>query len=84
MELGQFLLQAYVVRCRFVACRPDILHCHDWPSAPVCYGDKGPSKSIFTIHNLNFGADLIGRAMQAAQVTCMHTFVSDNHGLLLH
>ena len=50
-------------------CRPDIIHCHDWPTAPVCYGDKGPSKSVFTIHNLNFGADLIGRAMQAAQVT---------------
>ena len=50
-------------------CRPDIIHCHDWPTAPVCYGDKGPSKSLFTIHNLNFGADLIGRAMQAAQVT---------------
>lgn len=49
--------------------RPDIIHCHDWPTAPVCYGDKGPSKSVFTIHNLNFGADLIGRAMQAAQVT---------------
>ncbi len=53
---------------RAVACRPDIIHCHDWPTAPVCYGDKGPSKSVFTIHNLNFGADLIGRAMQAAQV----------------
>ncbi len=51
-----------------VVCRPDIIHCHDWPTAPVCYGDKGPSKSVFTIHNLNFGADLIGRAMQAAQV----------------
>lgn len=50
-------------------CRPDIIHCHDWPTAPVCYGDKGPSKSVFTIHNLNFGADLIGRAMQAAQVS---------------
>lgn len=58
-----------IVVCELVVvCRPDIIHCHDWPSAPVCYGDKGPSKSIFTIHNLNFGADLIGRAMQAAQV----------------
>lgn len=59
-------------------CRPDIIHCHDWPTAPVCYGDKGPSKSVFTIHNLNFGADLIGRAMQAAQVHFM-SFACSNH-----
>ncbi len=62
------LVLADLDQTRAVVCRPDIIHCHDWPTAPVCYGDKGPSKSVFTIHNLNFGADLIGRAMQAAQV----------------
>lgn len=62
--------------------RPDIIHCHDWPTAPVCYGDKGPSKSVFTIHNLNFGADLIGRAMQAAQVgtTVSPTYAAEVSG----
>ena len=48
-------------------CRPDIVHAHDWPTAPVAFGDLGgATKSVFTIHNLNYGADLIGRAMAAA------------------
>lgn len=43
------------------------MHAHDWPTAPVAFGDLGGTcKSIFTIHNLNYGADLIGRAMTAA------------------
>nr|Q43846.1 RecName: Full=Soluble starch synthase 3, chloroplastic/amyloplastic; AltName: Full=Soluble starch synthase III; Short=SS III; Flags: Precursor [Solanum tuberosum]CAA65065.1 glycogen (starch) synthase [Solanum tuberosum] len=53
---------------------PDIIHCHDWSSAPVAwlfkeqYTHYGLSKSriVFTIHNLEFGADLIGRAMTNA------------------
>ena len=49
------------------SCRPDIVHAHDWPTAPVAFGDLGGRcRSIFTIHNLNYGADLIGRAMLAA------------------
>eukprot|EP00892_Ulva_mutabilis_P005442 jgi/Ulvmu1/326/UM001_0330.1 len=46
----------------------DIVHCHDWPTAPVAFGDTGGSKPVFTIHNLNYGAELIGRAMGAAAV----------------
>ncbi|XP_019055907.1 PREDICTED: starch synthase 3, chloroplastic/amyloplastic isoform X2 [Nelumbo nucifera] len=50
---------------------PDILHCHDWSSAPVAwlfkehYMHYGLSKArvVFTIHNLEFGAQLIGKAM---------------------
>ncbi|KAG9439234.1 hypothetical protein H6P81_019399 [Aristolochia fimbriata] len=50
---------------------PDILHCHDWSSAPVAwlfkdhYQHYGLSKArvVFTIHNLEFGAALIGKAM---------------------
>ncbi|KAJ0017433.1 hypothetical protein Pint_09928 [Pistacia integerrima] len=50
---------------------PDILHCHDWSSAPVSwlfkdyYMHYGLSKTrvVFTIHNLEFGAQLIGKAM---------------------
>ncbi|XP_009785391.1 soluble starch synthase 3, chloroplastic/amyloplastic [Nicotiana tabacum] len=53
---------------------PDIIHCHDWSSAPVAwlfkeqYTHYGLSKSriVFTIHNLEFGADLIGKAMTYA------------------
>ncbi|KAL9671884.1 hypothetical protein QQ045_009457 [Rhodiola kirilowii] len=51
--------------------RPDIIHCHDWSSAPVSwlfkdhYRQYGLSNTrvIFTIHNLEFGARLIAKAM---------------------
>ncbi|KAG6584091.1 Soluble starch synthase 3, chloroplastic/amyloplastic [Cucurbita argyrosperma subsp. argyrosperma] len=50
---------------------PDIIHCHDWSSAPVAwlfkeqYMHYGLTKArvVFTIHNLEFGAQLIGKAM---------------------
>ncbi|KAL0442939.1 UNVERIFIED_CONTAM: Soluble starch synthase 3, chloroplastic/amyloplastic [Sesamum latifolium] len=53
---------------------PDIIHCHDWSSAPVAwlfkehYMHYGLSKArvVFTIHNLEFGAQLIGKAMRFA------------------
>ena len=49
----------------------DIIHCHDWSSAPVSwlfkdhYKHYGLSKArvVFTIHNLEFGAPLIAKAM---------------------
>jgi len=44
------------------------VHCHDWPTAPVTYEGIGNAKAVFTIHNLNYGQDLIGRAMQASSV----------------
>ena len=49
-------------------CRPNIVHAHDWPTAPVCFGNLASARSVFTIHNLNYGADLIGRAMSGAAV----------------
>jgi starch synthase len=53
--------------CAVSCCRPDIVHTHDWATAPVAFGDLGgATKAVFTIHNLNYGADLIGRAMGAA------------------
>lgn len=66
------ILFARLLHCSFV--RQDIIHCHDWSSAPVAwlfkeqYTHYGLSKSriVFTIHNLEFGADLIGRAMTHA------------------
>jgi len=47
---------------------PDIVHAHDWQSAPCCWLDRGGAASAFTIHNLNYGADLIGGAMGACDV----------------
>ncbi|XWS19411.1 hypothetical protein CRYUN_Cryun31cG0013500 [Craigia yunnanensis] len=58
----------FLLQCGF---HPDIIHCHDWSSAPVAwlfkdhYMHYGLSKTrvVFTIHNLEFGAHLIGKAM---------------------
>ncbi|XP_059624216.1 starch synthase 3, chloroplastic/amyloplastic [Cornus florida] len=69
---------------------PDIIHCHDWSSAPVAwlfkdhYMHYGLSKArvVFTIHNLEFGANLIGRAMKYADkaTTVSHTYSKEVSG----
>ncbi|XP_022683315.1 starch synthase 3, chloroplastic/amyloplastic [Setaria italica] len=51
---------------------PHILHCHDWSSAPVAWLYKEHyaqssltnARVVFTIHNLEFGAHYIGKAMR--------------------
>ena len=48
--------------------KPDVIHAHDWQSAPCCWLDRGGAAAAFTIHNLNYGADLIGRAMTSTDV----------------
>lgn len=64
-----FFCGAAVEYLRVRDVRPNILHCHDWQSAPVAWGERpNNAKAVFTIHNLNYGADLVGRAMQAAEV----------------
>lgn len=69
---------------------PDIIHCHDWSSAPVAwlfkdhYKDYGLSKArvVFTIHNLEFGAPLIGKAMAYTDkaTTVSHTYSKEIAG----
>ena len=44
------------------------MHCHDWPTAEVTWAGLEGVKSVFTIHNLNYGADLIGRAMKSSAI----------------
>ncbi|KAF4399845.1 hypothetical protein G4B88_021059 [Cannabis sativa] len=59
----EFLLQS--------GSHPDIIHCHDWSSAPVAWLFKenyvhyglSNSRVVFTIHNLEFGAHAIAKAM---------------------
>ncbi|KAK2447829.1 starch synthase 3, chloroplastic/amyloplastic [Trifolium repens] len=73
---------------------PDIIHCHDWSSAPVAwlfkeqYTHYGLSKAraVFTIHNLEFGAGLIAKAMAFADkaTTVSPTYsreVAGNHAI---
>lgn len=78
----EFLLQTGV--------HPDILHCHDWSSAPVAwlfkehYRHYGMSNArvIFTIHNLEFGAGHIARAMENADkaTTVSNTYSKEVSG----
>uniref|UniRef100_A0A7N0SWD3 starch synthase n=1 Tax=Kalanchoe fedtschenkoi TaxID=63787 RepID=A0A7N0SWD3_KALFE len=70
--------------------RPDIIHCHDWSSAPVSwlfkdhYRQYGLSNTrvIFTIHNLEFGANLIAKAMQYSDraTTVSQTYAKEVSG----
>ncbi|GLT52638.1 hypothetical protein SLA2020_259660 [Shorea laevis] len=69
---------------------PDIIHCHDWSSAPVAslfkdhYMHYGLSKArvVFTIHNLEFGAHFIGKAMAYSDkaTTVSHTYSKEIAG----
>ncbi|ESR62971.1 hypothetical protein CICLE_v100143191mg, partial [Citrus x clementina] len=69
---------------------PDIIHCHDWSSAPVAwlfkdhYVHYGLSKAriVFTIHNLEFGTHHIGKAMTYADkaTTVSHTYSKEVAG----
>jgi starch synthase len=48
--------------CRMLHWIPDVIHCHDWPSAPACYLLKkeerwrefGKTLGVLTIHNLGY------------------------------
>ncbi|KAG0482792.1 hypothetical protein HPP92_010876 [Vanilla planifolia] len=70
--------------------RPDILHCHDWSSAPVAwlfkehYKNYGLSNArvIFTIHNLEFGIYQIGKAMSSCDkaTTVSNTYSKEISG----
>ncbi|MQM01824.1 hypothetical protein Taro_034587, partial [Colocasia esculenta] len=76
---------------------PDILHCHDWSSAPVAWLFKehykhyglSDARVIFTIHNLEFGVHFIGKAMTHADkaATVSQTYsreVSGNPAIAPH
>lgn len=69
---------------------PDILHCHDWSSAPVSWLFKDlythygliKTRVVFTIHNLEFGAGAIGKAMTFADkaTTVSRTYAKEVAG----
>lgn len=78
----EFLLQSGL--------HPDIIHCHDWSSAPVAwlfqenykqYGLEN-ARIVFTIHNLEFGAALIGKAVTHAHMatTVSNTYAQEISG----
>ena len=70
--------------------QPDIIHCHDWQTAPVAkaywedyhnYGMSNP-RIVFTIHNLDFGQGLIREAMDYSQIgtTVSKTYAQEISG----
>ena len=61
---------------------PDIVHCHDWQTAPMIWSDLAGARTVFTIHNLNYGVELIGRAMHATTVatTVSPTYATEISG----
>lgn len=71
---------------------PDIIHCHDWSSAPVAWLYKQQyvhnglpnGRVVFTIHNLEFGANQIGKAMahcdKATTVSYTYSREVSRHG----
>uniref|UniRef100_A0A0D3GX46 starch synthase n=1 Tax=Oryza barthii TaxID=65489 RepID=A0A0D3GX46_9ORYZ len=73
---------------------PHIIHCHDWSSAPVAWLYKehyaesrlATARIIFTIHNLEFGAHFIGKAMTYCDkaTTVSHTYSKEvaGHGAI--
>ncbi|XP_006652851.1 starch synthase 3, chloroplastic/amyloplastic-like [Oryza brachyantha] len=73
---------------------PDIIHCHDWSSAPVAWLFKGQyannelsnGRVVFTIHNLEFGAHHIGKAMahcdKATTVSYTYSREVSGHGAI--
>lgn len=69
---------------------PDVIHCHDWSSAPVAWLFKdhyvhyglSNARIVFTIHNLEFGTHHIGKAMECADkaTTVSHTYSKEVAG----
>jgi len=55
-----FLSRSFIELCLHLDWIPDILHSHDWPSAPAAiYLNEAPetfgkTKSVFTIHNMGY------------------------------
>ena len=47
---------------------PDVIHAHDWSTSHICFAKRNRlppgAATVLTIHNLQFGDDLIGRAMR--------------------
>ncbi|KAH9325755.1 hypothetical protein KI387_005933, partial [Taxus chinensis] len=69
---------------------PDIIHCHDWSSAPVAwlFQDNykhhalANSRIVYTIHNLDFGTTVIAKAMAHAHkaTTVSYTYAHEVSG----
>jgi len=66
----------------------DIIHAHDWQTAPVVWGKYPKAVTALTLHNLQFGVDLIKRGMEACDIatTVSPTYANEvrDHGAVQH
>ena len=46
----------------------DIIHAHDWQTAPATWGNYPKAATALTLHNLQFGVDLIRRGMESCDI----------------
>ena len=60
-----YFSDACVAYMKHANCFPDVIHVHDWQTAPAIWSPDRPetTATALTIHNLQFGQDLIRRAM---------------------
>jgi len=82
------LSRSFIDVCLFLDWIPDILHCHDWPSALASIylksatGNFSQTRSVFTIHNMGYQGtflkpDLPWMGLTADQVEDFH-MMKDN------
>lgn len=79
----EFFCAAASEYIRIFNVHPDVVHCHDWQTAPVVWSDLAGARTIFTIHNMNYGADLIARAMHSTTLatTVSPTYATEISGM---
>ena len=66
----EFFSKCALAWMQHVGDMPDIVHAHDWSTSHCVFARRSSlpagAATVLTIHNLQFGQDLIGRAMQKA------------------
>ena len=63
-----FFTYAALSWMRSIDKKVDVIHAHDWQTAPATWGGYPDSATALTVHNLQFGADLIRRGMESCDI----------------
>jgi len=63
-----FFTDAALTWMRSIHQEVDIIHAHDWQTAPATWGNYYNAATALTLHNLQFGVDLISRGMASCDI----------------
>ena len=63
-----FFTDAALTWMRSTHQKVDIIHAHDWQTAPATWGNYYNAATALTLHNLQFGVDLISRGMASCDI----------------